>query len=99
SSFAIERGVGGGACPSGGIPPFHPGLSAGTINNAAKTYSPFNLRLTRSDGEQEFTNFSIKLPPGVIGKLAGVGTCPDAAIAAAKARTGRGGAQEELDHP
>jgi hypothetical protein len=99
SSFEIERGVDGGACPSGGKPPFHPGLNAGTINNAAKSYSPFNIRLTRKDGEQEFTNFSIKLPPGVIGKLAGVGTCSDAAIAAAKARTGPNGAQEELDNP
>jgi hypothetical protein len=99
SSFEIERGVDGGDCPSGGKPPFHPGLNAGTINNAAKSYSPFNVRLTRKDGEQEFTNFSIKLPPGVIGKLAGVDVCPDAAIAAAKARTGPNGAQEELDSP
>jgi hypothetical protein len=99
SSFEIERGVDGGACPGGGKPPFHPGLNAGTINNAAKSYSPFNIRLTRKDGEQEFTNFSIKLPPGVIGKLAGVDVCSDAAIAAAKARTGPNGAQEELDNP
>jgi hypothetical protein len=99
SSFAIERGVGGGACPSGATPPFHPGLFAGTINNAAKSYAPFDLRLTRNDGEQEFTNFSIKLPPGVIAKLAGVGTCTDAQIAAASARTGPSGAQEEIDRP
>jgi len=99
SSFAIERGVGGGACLAGGKPAFHPGLFAGTVNNAAKSYSPFHLRLTRNDGEPEFTNFSIKLPPGVIGKLAGVGVCSDAAIAAAKARTGPNGAQEEIDSP
>jgi hypothetical protein len=99
ASFEIERGVNGGACPSGATPPFHPGLNAGTINNAAKSYSPFNLRLTRNDGEQEFTNFSIKLPPGVIGKLAGVDVCSDAGIAAATARTGPNGAQEEIDRP
>jgi hypothetical protein len=99
STFKIERGVNGGECPSGGTPPFRPGLFAGTVNNAAKSYSPFDLRLVRQDGEQELTNFSIKLPPGVIGKLAGVGTCPDGAIAAAKARTGPNGAQEELDAP
>ena len=52
------------------------------------SYSPFNLRLTRNDGEQEFTNFSIKLPPGVIGKLAGVPFCSDAAIAAGQGSTG-----------
>jgi hypothetical protein len=99
SQFTVERGVDGGACPSGGLPPFHPGLNAGTINNAAGTYSPFNLRLTRKDGEQEFTHFSIKLPPGVTGKLAGIPFCSDAAIAAAKARTGANGGLEELEHP
>jgi hypothetical protein len=99
STFTVERGVDGGACPGGGIPPFHPGLLAGTINNAAGHYSPFNLRLTRSDGEQEFTNFSIKLPPGVVGKLAGIPFCSDAGIAAAKGRTGPTGAAEELASP
>jgi hypothetical protein len=44
--------------------------------------------LFRNDGEQEFTNFSIKLPPGVTGKLTGVPYCSDAAIAAADGRTG-----------
>jgi hypothetical protein len=99
ASFEVERGADGGACPGGGVPPFHPGLLAGTTNNAAGHYSPFNVRLTRNDGEQEFTNFSIKLPPGVIGKLAGIPFCPDAGIAAAKARTGPNGGQEELDNP
>jgi hypothetical protein len=99
STFTVERGVDGGACPTGGTPPFHPGLLAGTINNAAGHYSPFNVRLTRNDGEQEFTNFSIKLPPGVVGKLAGIPFCSDAAIAAAKARTGSHGGAEELASP
>jgi len=99
SSFTVERGVDGGACPSGGTPPFHPNLLAGSINNAAGHYSPFNVRLTRNDGEQEFTNFSIKLPPGVVGKLAGIPFCSDAAIAAAKARTGPHGGAEELASP
>ena len=99
STFTVERGVDGGACPSAGTPPFKPGLLAGTINNAAGHYSPFNVRLTRTDGEQEFTNFSIKLPPGVVGKLAGIPFCSDAAIAAAKARTGSTGGAEELASP
>lgn len=86
--FKVEKGVDGGACPSGGAAPWHPGLSAGTLNNRAGSYSPFNVRLTRNDGEQEFTNFSIKLPPGVIGKLAGIPFCPDAAVALARQKTG-----------
>ncbi len=68
ASFQIEQGADGGACPSGGLPPFRPGLIAGAINNAAGRFSPFNVRLFRTDAEQEFTHFSIKLPPGVVGQ-------------------------------
>jgi hypothetical protein len=99
SAFQIISGPDNGPCPAGGVPPFHPGLIAGTINNAAARYSPFNVRLFRSDGEQEITHFSIKLPPGIVGKLAGIPFCPEAAIAAAKARTGQHGGQEELQAP
>jgi hypothetical protein len=93
--FEITAGVGGGPCPSGGKPPWRPGLRAGTLSNSAGTYSPFNLRFTRNDGEQEFTNFSIKLPPGVIGKLAGIPFCPDAAIETARLKS----ATDELAKP
>jgi hypothetical protein len=99
SAFQIISGPNAGPCPSGGLPPFKPGLSAGTINNRAGSFSPFNLRLSRTDSEQEITHFSIKLPPGITGKLAGIPYCPDAAIEAAKARTGPHGGQEELDSP
>jgi hypothetical protein len=99
SAFQIISGPASGPCPSGGLPPFRPGLVAGTLNNAAGHYSPFNLRLFRSDSEQEITHFSIKLPPGLIGKLAGIPFCSDAAIAAAKARTGPHGGAEELAAP
>jgi hypothetical protein len=98
-SFQTGHGADGGACPSGGTPSFHPGLAAGTLNNAAARYSPFDLRLTRSDSEQEFTHFSIKLPPGLVGKLAGIPFCPDAAIAASRSREHDGGAAEELASP
>jgi hypothetical protein len=100
STFQIVSGPNNGPCPTGGLPPFHPGLIAGSINNAAGHFSPFNVRLTRTDSEQEITHFSIKLPPGITGKLAGVPYCSDAAIAAAKAREGKphGGA-EELQAP
>jgi hypothetical protein len=88
SAFEVITGPNAGPCPSGGLPPFKPDLLAGTLNNAAGKYSPFNLRLSRTDSEQEFTRFSIKLPPGIVGKLAGIPYCPDAAIEAAKSRTG-----------
>jgi hypothetical protein len=95
SDFQIVRGIGGGPCPTGGLPPFKPGLIAGSLNNAAGKFSPFNVRLFRTDAEQEITHFSIKLPPGISGKLAGVPFCPDAAIEASKARSG----EQELASP
>jgi hypothetical protein len=95
STFHIGSGVGGGPCPSGGVPPFNPGFMAGSINNNAGSYSPFYMRLLRGDGEQDMTKFSSVLPPGVLGSLKGVGKCPDAAIEAAKAKTGR----QELASP
>lgn len=94
SSFEINSGIDGGACPSG-MPSFHPGFLAGSTNNAAGAFSPFELRLTRQDGEQEITRFSSALPPGLLAKLAGVGRCSDAAISAAGAKSGR----EELANP
>jgi hypothetical protein len=99
SSFKITQGPEGLGCPGGGLPPFHPGLEAGTMNNAAGTYSPFYTHITRKDSEQEITRFSIKLPTGVIAKLAGVAECPDVQIAAAIAREREGGAAEEEAHP
>jgi hypothetical protein len=95
SDFQVGAGVGGGPCPGPGPRPFRPGFTAGTLDNGAGSYSPFYMRLSRQDGEQELTRFSSILPPGLVGKLAGVGRCPDAAIAVAKAKTGR----QELADP
>jgi hypothetical protein len=86
--FQIESGPNGAPCPTG-APPFDPGFEAGSANGAAAAYSPFAMRLTRSDGQQDLTKFSATLPPGVTGKLAGIAKCPDQAIAGAKAKTGK----------
>ena len=67
SSFEITSGVGGGPCPAGGAPPFTPGIEAGMQNNNAGVASPFYLRLSRTDGEQEIAGFSTNLPPGLTG--------------------------------
>ncbi len=88
SSFQITRGIGGGPCPPGGVPGFNPGFTAGSVNNNAGSFSPFLMRLTRLDGEQDMTKFSSVLPPGVVAKIAGVGKCSQAAIDAAEAETG-----------
>jgi hypothetical protein len=90
SSFTITKGFDGGACPSGGVAPFHPGIQSGMLNNNAGVFSPFYLHLTRTDGEQEISGFSTNLPSGLTGDLTGIPFCGEAAIAAARTKTGRG---------
>jgi hypothetical protein len=85
--FQLSSGIAGGACPSA-APPFAPQADGGTLNRNAGSYSPFYLHLTRSDADQEITSYSVQLPPGLLGKLAGVPFCPEAALAAAAASGG-----------
>lgn len=91
SESDISAGIGGGPCPSGLTPPFHPQVVAGGVNSNVGSYTPYFVHLRRGDGEQEITSYSLKLPEGIVGKLAGVPFCPDAAIARAR---GRGGFEE-----
>jgi hypothetical protein len=88
SSFRISSGADGGPCPTGPAP-FEPGFSAGAQSNQAGSFSPFLMRLTRRDGDQDLTRFDATLPPGVLARLTGVERCPEAAIAAARAKTGK----------
>ena len=87
SHFTIKKGIGGGPCPSA-VLPFAPAAQAGTLNSNAGAYTPFYLHLTRTDADQEITSYSAKLPPGLLGAIAGVPFCPEAAIEAAKHATG-----------
>lgn len=87
STSQLSTGIGGGSCPSGSTP-FTPQAQAGTLNRNAGSYTPYYLHLTRTDAEQEITSYSAKLPPGLLGKLTGVPYCPEAAIAAAKLKSG-----------
>lgn len=87
--FAIDRGPSGGPCPaSGSDRPNSPDFEAGTETPVAATYSPLVLKLHREDAGQAFGALEVTLPPGLLGKLAGVGQCPEAALAAAAAKTG-----------
>ena len=79
-SFAIDSG-----CVSG----FSPSFTAGTQNAQAGAYSPFVLSFSRADTDQELSGLTVKLPPGMLAKLAGVQECSAAQLAAAAARYGR----------
>ncbi len=68
-SFQVTSG-----CVSG----FAPSFTAGTENPQAGGYAPFTLTLSRTDGEQNLAGVSVTLPPGLLGKIAGIPLCPDA---------------------
>jgi hypothetical protein len=69
SSFQIESG-----CVSG----FAPSFTAGSSNPQAGAYAPFTLSISRTDGEQNLAGATVTLPPGSLGKIAGIALCPDA---------------------
>jgi hypothetical protein len=86
TDLAIESAASGGACPT--ADPFAPDVVAGSVNSNVASYTPFHLHLTRTDSEQEITSYSAVLPKGITGRIAGIPFCPDAAIAAARGRSG-----------
>ncbi len=86
---------GSGACPtSPGAQENAPRFHAGTENTQAGAFSPFSLKLVREDGSQELAKIDTTLPPGLVGKLAGISECSDAQLAAA-ATSGHTGKEEQ----
>jgi uncharacterized repeat protein (TIGR01451 family) len=83
-SFVINE-----ACPTGG---FAPSFSASSLDLQAGAYTPFVVSFSRSDADQELAGLTVALPPGLIGKIAGVPLCTDTEIQ--EARTGTGGCPE-----
>jgi hypothetical protein len=87
SSFQTTAAPTGGPCPATEAQmPTAFKLSAGTESPAAGKYSPLLFKLTRQDGTQRLSRIEATLPTGLIAKLAGVGTCSEAAIAKARSR-------------
>ncbi len=77
----------GGNCPSSEADaPNVPTFSAGTVAPEAGAFSPFALRLARTDGSQRISAIDTTLPEGLLGKLTGIPYCPEASIALARSR-------------
>ncbi|HSS43062.1 MAG TPA: hypothetical protein VLK37_11015 [Solirubrobacterales bacterium] len=90
SSFEVASGPNGSPCAeTPGARPFAPALTAGTQSAGAGQSSPFVLRLTRKDGEQELSSLQVTLPKGLAAKFAGIPYCSDAALAAAATKPGK----------
>ena len=86
--FQITQGEDGGACP-GSV--FAPSFTAGTSDNQAGAFSPFTLTFSRSDQDQTLGDITVQMPPGLLGKIAGIPQCPEA-----QANAGTCGAESEI---
>jgi hypothetical protein len=73
SSFAVDRGCGGG---------FSPSFQGGAASTLAGAGTALTLRLSRADGEETFRSFSVAFPPGLAPLLGGVALCAEAQAAA-----------------
>jgi hypothetical protein len=74
SSFTLSENAKGRPCP----PQFAPGFSAGTESNAAGSSSPFLMRLTRDDEDQELSGLTVDMARGLTARIAKVDLCSDA---------------------
>ncbi len=98
NTYDITEGPNGTPCPPDSAHrPFHPTFTGGTLNPVAGSYSTFLFRMTRTDDEQELSQVSTILPPGLVAKIAGVSLCPDGAIDSISTELGTG--RQELEHP
>jgi len=89
-SFSMTTAPGGGKCAKTMAErPFAPGFGAAPASAKAGAFSPLTVRIARPDGQQELKGTDVTLPPGMVGKLAGIPYCPEAAIAAAAGNTGK----------
>jgi uncharacterized repeat protein (TIGR01451 family) len=85
ASFDVDAG-----CFAAGARPFAPGFAAGVESPVAGGSSPFHLRVTRDDSDEELRRVTVRLPRGLLGRLADVvlcsagdaaaGTCPDGSL-------------------
>ena len=80
ASSRSNSGPDGRPCPNGPRP-FAPTVKAGAVDNTAGVHSPFDLKLTRDDGDQNLSGLTVTTPPGFAATLRGIPYCPEAAIA------------------
>jgi hypothetical protein len=76
SQFQIVSGPNGSPCQS--PLPFAPSLTAGTSSIQAGGFSPFELTMSREDGQQGLQGIELKMPPGMSGTLSTVKLCGEA---------------------
>jgi hypothetical protein len=74
--LTLTQAPGGNACAKTMAErPFKPGFTAKPGTSKVLAYTPYQLTITRNEGQQEVKGLSVTLPPGATAKLAGVAYC------------------------
>jgi uncharacterized repeat protein (TIGR01451 family) len=90
-SFQLTSGPNGGPCVGTlAARPFSPRFAAGSSNPLAGAFSPFALEASRDDGTQELRTIETTLPPGMLGRLAGISYCPESVVSSISTAPGTG---------
>lgn len=98
--LTISSGPEGGGCVGSEAQlPNNPSFEAGTQTPLAGMYSPFVLKLSRSEASQRLKAVNVTLPLGLTARLAGTSECPDAQIAQAESRSHEGEGALEQSSP
>jgi hypothetical protein len=76
TELKLTQAPGGGPCAkSMGERPFSPSVSAKPVSTKASTYTPFQLQISRPEGQQEIKGFNLTLPPGATANISEVPYC------------------------
>ncbi len=76
SEFQVVSGPNGGPCSN--PLPFSPSLTAGTTSIQAGGFTPFEMTMSREDGQQNLGGIQLKMPLGMSGTLSSVKLCDEA---------------------
>jgi hypothetical protein len=71
--FTVDWNDAGETCPA--TSPLSPALVAGTVSPTAGAFTPFVLTLSRGDRQQDVSQLSVTMPPGLAGIIASVPLC------------------------
>ncbi|MBS1887289.1 MAG: hypothetical protein JSU06_08880 [Actinobacteria bacterium] len=89
TELKMAAAPGGGPCAKTMAErPFSPAVSAKPVSSAALAYTPFQLQVSRNEGQQEIKGFHLTLPPGATANISKVPYCEPNEFSAAAGLSG-----------
>jgi hypothetical protein len=89
TELKLTQAPGGGPCAKTMAErPFSPAVTAKPNTSKAASYTPFQLKVTRNEGQQEIKGFNLTLPPGATANISKVPYCEPKEYNRAAGRSG-----------